>query len=44
MGISFEFYVKMSSKLDGISGLGDNDAGALTAEQQSQLNDFKVNC
>ena len=25
-----------------ISGMGDNDEGALTAEQQSQLNQFKV--
>lgn len=32
----------VSSKMDGISGMGDNDPGALTVEQQSQLNDFKV--
>ena len=28
--------------MDGISGMDDNDPGALTVEQQSQLNDFKV--
>ena len=32
----------MATKLTNISGLGDNDDGALTAEQQSKLNDFKV--
>ena len=32
----------MATKLTNISGLGDNDKGALTEEQQSQLNDFKV--
>jgi hypothetical protein len=32
----------MAAKLTNISGLGDNDDGALTAEQQSKLNDFKV--
>lgn len=28
--------------MDGISGMGDNDSGALTVEQQSQLNNFKI--
>lgn len=32
----------MAAKLTNISGLGDNDDGALTAEQQSKLNDFKI--
>ena len=34
----------MANELDGISGLGDNDNGALTEEQQAELNNFKVLC
>lgn len=32
----------MATFANNISGMGENDEGALTAEQQSQLNNYKV--
>ncbi|XP_046842676.1 RIIa domain-containing protein 1-like [Xenia sp. Carnegie-2017] len=32
----------MAKSFNDITGLGDNDEGALTVEQQAKLNDFKV--